>query len=120
MKAQITKAIADLFDINPIMKLWLTSTNNSLLCQCLSEYMRLVEIIVVSMLGSTETYFLHSCIYERQIAQLVKVTFGYDYSHVCTRVFYSKELRLPWGHYQFEISKNVNWCYHLRRVLGLD
>jgi hypothetical protein len=54
MKAQITKAIADPFDINPIMKLWVTSTNNLLLCQCLSEYMRLVEIIVVSMLGSTE------------------------------------------------------------------
>jgi hypothetical protein len=32
MKAQVTKAIADPFDINPITKLWVTNTNNSLLC----------------------------------------------------------------------------------------
>jgi hypothetical protein len=54
IKAQATKAIADPFDINPIMKLWVTSTNNSLFCQCLREYMKLVEITVVSMLGSME------------------------------------------------------------------
>jgi hypothetical protein len=26
-------------------------------------------------------------------------TFGCDYSHVCTRLFYSRELPLSWGHY---------------------
>jgi hypothetical protein len=54
IKGQITKAIANPFDINPIMKLWVTSTNNSLLCQCSSEFMKVVEIIVGSMLGSME------------------------------------------------------------------
>jgi len=54
IKAQATKAIVDPFDINPIMKLWVTNTNNSLLCQWLSEYMKLIEIIVVSILSSME------------------------------------------------------------------
>jgi hypothetical protein len=60
IKAQGTKAIADPFDINPIMKLWVTNTNNSLLCQCLSEYMKLVEIILVSILGSMENEHIFS------------------------------------------------------------
>ncbi len=43
MKAQEIKAMAEPFDINPNTKLWVTITNNSLLCQRLNEYMKLTN-----------------------------------------------------------------------------
>jgi len=45
--------MVEAFDMNLVTKLWVTITNNSLLCQHLNEYMKRVEIIIVSMLGST-------------------------------------------------------------------
>jgi len=35
-------------------------------------------------------------------------TFGNDYLHVCTRVFYSRELPLSWGYYLLGRAKNAN------------
>jgi len=43
MKTQAIKAMATPFDMIPITKLWVTITNNSLLCQRLSEYMKLAN-----------------------------------------------------------------------------
>jgi hypothetical protein len=43
MKAQPIKVMAKPFDMNPSTKLWVTITNNSLLCQHLSEYMKLTN-----------------------------------------------------------------------------
>jgi hypothetical protein len=83
------------FDMNPIIKLWKTITNNSLLCQCLNEYMKLVEITIISMLGSMEyecIFYILAFMKNKLCNQLG--TFGYDYSHVCTKVFYSRELPL--------------------------
>jgi len=39
------------FDINPMTKLWVTISNNALLTQRLSEYLKLAEIAMVSMFG---------------------------------------------------------------------
>jgi hypothetical protein len=40
------------FDTNPTTKLWVVIRNNDLLIQQLNEYLKLVDIMVVSMLGS--------------------------------------------------------------------
>jgi hypothetical protein len=81
------------FDMIPITKLWVTITNNSLLCQRLSEYMKLANNSNWSYVwfNGRWRYFFHSCIHERWIVQLVGVAFWYDCSHVCTRVFYPRE-----------------------------
>jgi hypothetical protein len=42
------------FDTNLVTKLWITISNNVLLTQRLSKYLKLVEIVVVSMLGFVE------------------------------------------------------------------
>jgi hypothetical protein len=47
MKAQAVEAMAKPFNMNPITKLWMTIINNSLLCQHLSEYMKITKIIIV-------------------------------------------------------------------------
>ncbi len=39
------------FDTNPVTKLWVTINNNVLLTQQLNEYLKLVKIAMVSMLG---------------------------------------------------------------------
>jgi hypothetical protein len=95
MKTQATKAMAEPFDTNPIIKLWMTITNNSLLCQHLNEYMKLVEITIIFMFGPVED----ECIFSILAFMKNKLcnqlgTFGYDYLHVCTKVFYSRELSL--------------------------
>ncbi len=74
--------------------------NNSLLCQRLNEYMKLAKIIIVSMLGSVEDELIFSILaFMKDKLQNQLGTFGCDYSHVCTRLFYSRELPLSWGHY---------------------
>ncbi len=47
MKAQATKVMVKQFDMNLVTKLWVTITNNSLLCQHLSEYMKLTKVAIV-------------------------------------------------------------------------
>jgi hypothetical protein len=51
---QGAKAMVEPFDVNPITKLWVKITNNSLLCNHLSEYTKLAKIIVVYVHGSME------------------------------------------------------------------
>jgi len=95
MKAQATKAMVEPFDTSPIIKLWITITNNSLLCQHLNEYMKLTKIRIIYMLGSMEDEHIFSIfafMKDKLCNQLG--TFGYNYLHVCTRVFYSRELPL--------------------------
>jgi len=43
MQAQAIKAMVEPFDMNPSTKLWVTITNNSLLCRHPSEYMKLAN-----------------------------------------------------------------------------
>jgi hypothetical protein len=50
MKTQAPKAMVKPFDINLVTKLWVTINNNVLLIQQLNEYLKLAEIVVVSML----------------------------------------------------------------------
>jgi hypothetical protein len=47
MKAQAIKAMANPFNMNPITKLRMTIIKNSLLCQRLSEYMKIAKITIV-------------------------------------------------------------------------
>jgi hypothetical protein len=95
MKAQATKAMAEPFDTNPIIKLWMTITNNLLLCQCLNEYMKLIEIEIICMFGTMEDERIFSILaFMKDKLHNQLGTFGYNYSHVCTKVFYSKELPL--------------------------
>jgi len=61
MKAQATKAMVEPFDMNPIIKLWMKITNNSLLCQRLNEYMKLAKITIVFLLC------LHKIFYSREL-----------------------------------------------------
>ncbi len=49
MKMHVPKAMVEPFDINPVTKLWVKINNNGLLTQKLSEYLKLVENVVVSM-----------------------------------------------------------------------
>jgi hypothetical protein len=83
------------FDTNLIIKLWMTITNNSLLCQYLNEYMKLAEITIISRLGSMEDEHIFSILafMKNKLCNQLG-TFEYDYLHVCTRVFYSRELLL--------------------------
>jgi hypothetical protein len=46
-KLTMKEAISEPFDMNPITKLWMKIINNSLLCQCLSEYMKITKIRIV-------------------------------------------------------------------------
>jgi hypothetical protein len=60
MKMHVPKAMVEPFDINPVTKLWVTINNNALLTQGLSEYLKLVENVVVSMfkwVKDEETFF---------------------------------------------------------------
>ncbi len=50
MKTQAPKAIIEPFDVNPMTTLWVTINTNALFIQQLNDYLKLVEIIVVSML----------------------------------------------------------------------
>ncbi len=49
MKTQAPKAMVEPFDINLATKLWVTINNNVLFTQRLNDYLKLAEIIVVSM-----------------------------------------------------------------------
>jgi hypothetical protein len=48
------------FDINLVTKLWVTINNNVLLDQWLNEYLKLAEIVVVSMLKFVENEWTFS------------------------------------------------------------
>jgi hypothetical protein len=60
MKAQATKAMAKPFDTNLVTKLWVTITNNSFLCLCLSEYIKLAKIAIVYVFGLLEDELIFS------------------------------------------------------------
>jgi hypothetical protein len=47
IKAQAIKAMAKPFNMNLVTKLWMTIINNSLLCQRLSEYMKIAKLTIV-------------------------------------------------------------------------
>jgi hypothetical protein len=47
MKAQAIKARAKPFNMNLVTKLWMTIIKNSLLCQRLSEYMKITKITII-------------------------------------------------------------------------
>jgi hypothetical protein len=49
MKAQAPKAMVEPLDTNLVTKLWVTISKNGLLIQQLSEYIKLVEIVIVSV-----------------------------------------------------------------------
>ncbi len=80
------------FDMNPITKLWVTITNNSLVCQSLNECMKLTNNSnwIYVWLDGRWRYFLHSCIHERWIAQLVGIIFWYDF-HMFAQEFFTKD-----------------------------
>ncbi|CAK9193019.1 unnamed protein product [Sphagnum troendelagicum] len=42
------------FDIDPVTKSWVTISNNAIFIERLSEYLKLADIVVVSMLGFVE------------------------------------------------------------------
>jgi hypothetical protein len=50
----VAKAMVELFDINIMTKLWDTINNNDLITQQLSEILKLVEIVMISMLRFIE------------------------------------------------------------------
>ncbi len=52
MKTQAPKAMVEPFDTNPMTKFWVKISNNVLLIQQLNEYLKLVAIMVVLLLGS--------------------------------------------------------------------
>jgi hypothetical protein len=54
MKMHVAKAMVEPFDINIMIKLWVTINNNDLITQQLSEILKLVEIIMMSMLRFIE------------------------------------------------------------------
>ncbi len=54
MKMQTLKAMNELFDTNPMTKLWYVINSNALWTQRLSGYMKLVEIAIVSVPESIE------------------------------------------------------------------
>jgi hypothetical protein len=54
MKMYVPKAMVEPFDINIMTKLWVTINNNDLITQQLSEYLKLVEIVMMSMLRFTK------------------------------------------------------------------
>jgi antitoxin component of MazEF toxin-antitoxin module len=54
MKMHVPKAMVEQFDINIMTKLWVTINNNDLITQQLSEYLKLVEIVMMSMLRFTK------------------------------------------------------------------
>jgi hypothetical protein len=54
MKMHVAKAMVELFDINIMTKLWDTINNNDLITQQLSEILKLVEIVMISMLRFIE------------------------------------------------------------------
>ncbi len=47
IKAQAIKAMVKLFNMNLVTKLWMTIINNSLLCERLSEYIKIAKITIV-------------------------------------------------------------------------
>jgi len=54
MKSQAPKAMGEPFDKNLVTKMWVTFKNNVLLIEYLSEFLKLVEIVVVLVFGSME------------------------------------------------------------------
>ncbi len=54
MKTQVPKAMAEPFDTDPMTKSWVTISNNAILIERLSEYLKLADIVVVSILGFVE------------------------------------------------------------------
>jgi hypothetical protein len=60
MKSQAPKTMVKPPYTNPMTKLWMTMINNGLLIQRLSEYMKLVEINIVSCLGFMEDEYTFS------------------------------------------------------------
>ncbi len=54
MKMHVPKAMVEPFDINPMTKLWVTINNNGLLTQQPSEYLKLVENVVVLVFKCVE------------------------------------------------------------------
>jgi hypothetical protein len=51
MKTKAPKAMAEPFDTNLATKLWVTISTNALFIQWLNEYLKLVDITVVLVLG---------------------------------------------------------------------
>jgi hypothetical protein len=54
MKQNAAKVMEAPHDVNPVTKLWQRLGCNDLLVSRLSEYMRLAEIAIMAVLGSTE------------------------------------------------------------------
>jgi hypothetical protein len=54
MKSHAPKAMGDPFDKNLVTKMWVTINNNTLLTKWLSEFLKLVEIVVMLVLTFVE------------------------------------------------------------------
>jgi hypothetical protein len=54
MKSNSKGAMEEPWDRNPLTKLWQKVSQNSLMVQCLSEFMKLAEIAVTAVFGSVE------------------------------------------------------------------
>jgi hypothetical protein len=92
------------FDINLMTKLWVTISNNALFKQQLNEYLKLVEIVVLSMFRSIqdEQTFSTLAFMKDKLHDQVGFTFGHNCLHVCTKVLYLKKLLLSRGYYSLE------------------
>jgi hypothetical protein len=54
MKSHAPKAMGEPFDKDLVIKMWVTINSNSLLTKRLSEFLKLVEIVVMSVLKFVE------------------------------------------------------------------
>jgi hypothetical protein len=54
MKMHVPKAMVEPFDINIMTKLWVTINNSDLIIQQLSENLKFVELVMMSMLRFIE------------------------------------------------------------------
>jgi hypothetical protein len=86
------KAMAKPFDTNLVTKLWVTININALFIQQINEYLKLVDIIVVLVLGyvKDERTFSTLAFMKDKLPNKLGSTFGHNCLHVCIRVLYSK------------------------------
>jgi hypothetical protein len=72
-KAQATKVMVKQFDMNLVTELWVTITNNSLLCQHLNEYMKLTKVAIVfvfSLVEDQHIFFIFAFMKDKLCNQL--------------------------------------------------
>ncbi len=121
MMNNVKLAMQKPFDVNPVTKLWKTLISFWILKNKILEYIKLVELAIVKVIGfiEDEHYFSTLTFIKTKLWNRLTMHFGACHLHVQTKVLHFVELSFSSSYSKLERQHSLVWCKKLRLKLLL-